>query len=305
MIKIFLSLIFVSIIIYGEIVNRANIDYEKIHSKFTINEIVSNTAMKMAKNIPQQIDYITTFVKVYAFKNTLHMSYQIDTQHEDFKVLWKESNRETTEILFEQAKNVICLHPEYMYLMKEKSLRFNHKYFDANMKLLLEYSISNKDCIPYYPKQAKKQKTVGDRVLEDKKWLENLSKEEQVVALSLIYRDFENHFHEVLMPNAKTNSDKLWASKVYIYGLDYLSLCAKKTPELESIFKSIKKSYILYLKREITFSSFQKEYIEIIKKLDKERHKISKKTVTLFIYENEKKLENAYDSVLVFAKLAA
>lgn len=303
--NLILILIFFSTSIFAEVVNRQNIDYEKRYKKFTIDEIVSNTANLMAKNIPQQLDYVTTIIKVSAFGNRLTISKQIDTEHKDFKDIWQKSKNEVNKKSYEQDRDLFCNHAEYKYLISKRNLILSYKYYDSNMKSIFEYNISKKECGEYKSAKIKKEKTIYDRIMEDREWVQNLSKEEQEIALLIMYKDLEKDVFGVIMPNAKKKEDNLWGFKVFSYGLDSLAESSTKSSELKSIFTNFNKQLVSLIRGEITPENFQKNNKKTFVNLQNVQSKISKKSVLLFFSKNEESLKDASDSIIVYAKFAA
>lgn len=286
----------------AEIKDTKQVDYNKKFSPYTTKEIVANSANIIARNIPQKIDYLTTLTSVLAWENTLIIWKELNTDHKDFIDIWSEPHDELISEVFKQDSKIICQNKEYYYLITKRDMKLRYRFFDKSSKELFDYTITKEDCEKIIP--PKKEKTVYDRIQNDKKWLHGLDTKEQKIALLFSYENFNKHMVEVLMPEVRNGKDILWTLKVNYFALQFLKNNSTKQPKLSAFFSNYRELLGSRIRGKINQQTYLNDSNKYVQELINFKQQVSKKDLLTFIQKHEKHLTSFANSLIVYAKYA-
>jgi len=145
-----LLIIFLSLALFAENKTSENSDFSNM-SKFKIEEILQYIVSQSVKNLPLQIDSITTLVNVQTNKNKYKYIKQIDTNVGFLKDVTKDVSKEsllnTLQIkLINADASTACKEPFFKYLIYERNAVFEYVYETKDSLPLFEHSVGIKDC---------------------------------------------------------------------------------------------------------------------------------------------------------------
>lgn len=142
-------MIFLSLSLFAEDKPPENSNFSHM-SKFKIEEILQYVVAQSVKNLPLQIDAITTLVNVQTSKNKYQYIKQIDTNAQflkDASGVSIDSFLSTLQIkLFTADINLACKEPFFKYLIYERNAVFEYIYETKEPKPLFEHSVGIEDC---------------------------------------------------------------------------------------------------------------------------------------------------------------
>jgi len=141
---------FLSLSLFAETKSTENSSFSHM-SKFKIEEILQYIVSQSVKNLPLQIDSITTLINVQTNKNKYKYIKQIDTNVGFLKDVTKDVSKESllstlqTKLINADASTA-CQEPFFKYLIYERNAVFEYVYETKNSAPLFEHSVGIKDC---------------------------------------------------------------------------------------------------------------------------------------------------------------
>lgn len=151
--RILFLFLFSFISVFAKPSNSELVEIRKEIAPYSANEIAKTVAENMAKNLPQQVDAMTTITAVTTFDNKLTLSglmskeelekitnHNIDeiNKNETFKKLFL---KETKKLQI----NMLCSNP-LLYVALEKGVLFTYSYFLNDGIFFGSTTISIKNC---------------------------------------------------------------------------------------------------------------------------------------------------------------
>jgi hypothetical protein len=143
--KIIVSIFVISNLLFGGMNNNNTIDYGEF-DKIPSSELTRSIANEFAKNLPLQIDYLTTMTNIFGLGNSVITKKQINIKHKDINNFWKSDKNELIKAMYKLDSQNICYEPIWQYLIMKRNIIAEFNYVDTDNKPLFNYTVESLDC---------------------------------------------------------------------------------------------------------------------------------------------------------------
>ena len=143
--KIIISIFVISNLLFGGINSNNTIDYEEF-DKMSSSELTRTMANEFSKNLPMQIDYLTTMTNMFGIGNRVIARKQLRITHKDISDFWKRDRNGLIKAMYKLDSQSICNEPMWQYLIFKRGIIAEFNYLDTNNKPLFNYTVEKVDC---------------------------------------------------------------------------------------------------------------------------------------------------------------
>jgi len=143
--KIIIGTFVISNLLFGGINSNDTIDYEEF-DKMLSSELTRSLANEFAKNLPIQIDYLTTMTNIFGIGNRVISRKQLRITHKNIKNFWKSDKNGLIKAMYKLDSQSVCNEPIWQYLILKRDVIAEFNYLDTNNKPLFNYTVEKVDC---------------------------------------------------------------------------------------------------------------------------------------------------------------
>lgn len=143
--KIIVSIFVISNLLFAGMNSTNTIDYKEL-DKIPSNELARSMANEVAKNLPIQIDYLTTMTNMFGIGNSVITKKQIKIEHKDINSMWINNKQGLIQAMYKIDSNNICYEPIWQYLIMKRNIIAEFNYTNTNGKPLFDYTVEKVDC---------------------------------------------------------------------------------------------------------------------------------------------------------------
>lgn len=146
--KKFIFILLISSSIFAGMNEKGKIDLS-VYDNIKLSSLLKFMADGVSKQIPIQIDNITTLTRVFSYKNKIVYIKEIETfKSKDIQELLKtsEGTYSLKREAYKQDRNIVCNERILFYLLKTKGAIVEYRWQNEKVKQLFDYTVEYKDC---------------------------------------------------------------------------------------------------------------------------------------------------------------